>query len=91
MKNFIQKNYAKLAVAVSAIGMIAMSGVAGATITPDSVSTSFSDIAFASIQAIVGAIVTFFTNNLPVIVVLGTVVGLVWYFVHKARSAGRGR
>jgi hypothetical protein len=59
--------------------------------TTSDVSVAFSGVLNSIVLAIVNVIVTFFTNNLPIIVILGTCIGLVWYFVHKAQGSSKGR
>jgi len=43
------------------------------------------------VQAIVYTAKTFLTNNLPLIVVFGIAIGLIFWLVRKARGASRGK
>jgi uncharacterized membrane protein HdeD (DUF308 family) len=92
IKNFVVRNYTKVVGVVLGLGGVALAGSAFAqqystTVIASDFSTSLSGI----VDAIVGVIITFFTNNLPVIVVLAVAISMVFYFVNKARRAGKGR
>jgi hypothetical protein len=91
IKAFAVSNYGKIAGVVAGMGML-LTGVAHADVaTTSDVTVAFSSLLNGLVLAIINVIVSFFTNNLPIIVVLGVCIGLVWYFIHKARAAGRGK
>lgn len=75
--------------AVAGSFLVAMSAFADYSTT--TIASSFSDTLNGVVQSIIGVVITFFTNNLPLIVVLGVSIAMVFYFIHKAKRAGRGK
>jgi hypothetical protein len=90
IKEFAIRNYGKIAIAAMTLMYGASARAADVTTTSD-VSGAFSDLLNGLVLSIINVIVTFFTNNLPIIVILGVCIGLVWYFIRKARGASRGK
>lgn len=86
------KKYSKWVsgLSLAAVGLL-VGGVAKADYSTTTIASSFSDTLDGVVQAIIGTVVSFFTNNLPLIVVLGVSISLVLYFVSKAKRAGKGR
>jgi len=91
IKMFAVENYGKIAGAVAGMTVL-LTGMAHADVaTTSDVTSAFSGLLNGIVLSIINVIVSFFTDNLPIIVVLGVCIGLVWYFIHKARAAGRGK
>lgn len=89
IKQFAVRNYGKMVLAATAL-LYGASAHAEVTTTSD-VSGAFSTLLNGLVLSIVNVIVTFFTNNLPIIVILGVCISLVWYLIRKARGASRGK
>lgn len=62
-----------------------------ATSTVDTIPTQMGSVLDGIVQNIISTVVSFLTNNLPLIVVLSVSIGLVFWLVGKARGATRGR
>ena len=90
IKMFVTRNYGKVMLAASAL-FLAGSAKAADISTTSEVSSAFSGLLGTLVYSIVNVIVAFFTANLPVIVILGVCISLVWYLVRKARGASRGK
>lgn len=91
MKNLKASILAKGAVITAALSAGFMALSAKADYSTSTLATAFSTTLNGMVQSIITTIVTFFTDNAPLIVILGAAISLVWYFVAKAKGASRGR
>jgi len=60
------------------------------TSTIDNIPSDMGEILDTIVQAVIATVISFLTNNLPLIIVLGVSIGLVFWLVRKARGATRG-
>jgi len=81
----------KLGIFIGALAGILYAGYAGATSTVSSIATDLAPVLSETVQAMISVFITFITANLPLIVVLGVTVGLVFWLIRRARGALAGR
>lgn len=78
---------------IIALSIVALSPalVFAQSYTADEISASMSTVLDTSVDSVVDVLLAFFTNNFPLIVILGVSVGLVFWLVRKAVRATRGK
>ena len=78
--------------ALPVVGALVYGAAAKADVaTTSDVTTAFSGVLTNLVLAIINVVVSFFTNNWPIIAITSVCIGLVFFFYHMARRAGRGR
>lgn len=83
--------FKKIGIFIGALAGILYAGYAGATTTVSTIASELSPVLSETVQAMISVFISFVTTNLPLIVVLGVTVGLVFWLIRKARGALSGR
>ncbi|MFC1789848.1 hypothetical protein ACFLYY_02650 [Patescibacteria group bacterium] len=73
-----------------AVGIFAGGRVLAETYTVDNIASSTGTVLDTVVQAIINVVITFLTDNLPLIIVLGVSISLVFWLIYKARNATHG-
>jgi hypothetical protein len=81
----------KVAIGITSVGgmLIAFASKA-ATETVDTIGTSLAPVLGSTVQALIATFISFVTSNLPLIVVFGFTVGMVFWLINKAKNGARG-
>jgi len=83
--------FKKIGVAITAVGGALLGLTAGATTsTVDTIGTDLAPVLTSTVQALISTFISFVSANLPLIVVFGFCVGMVFWLIRMAKRGARG-
>lgn len=83
--------FKKIGIFIASAFVLLAGQYASATSTVSTIPTELGSVLDEIVQAIISTFLTFISDNLPLIVVLGVTVGMVFWLIRKTRGALTGR